>query len=655
MFKKNLWIVGLLAALAIMFAGCIDPIAEDNSGVQTDVWKLSEFIKDLPVGPVDYDSTFGTVSPIAKCGNPNFTIIQEGGVKKLKIDGMTQTWGEGIDIRNDTDKSNIGLGFKAGDKLYVKGSADPVGIMFNPKGETFGKMDNWSSEEIEFEKTFTISSDDATSIRGNGKGIRIHYDDGKGDGRKGVIIFEEIYLSGKRNADDLPKPPTDYTVPGNGSYVPPKSEGYDVYIDLNTARFGYALDEDKFPVGSITAPAGDPDKTGKMEIKWTYDGQTVFVPFTDTVKELIVNAALAGYTFDVTINGTQTGWLKWCMGVDAEKDWQMTTVVDGSSANTFGSVKNLQFNSTKRLATELAGFVFLCEPTADKAALTAGANSMVINSIKVTLKPSGLALTALGGTNAFDLNKPGTGHKADTTIEGTNFTGVVTWYPALPASGKFEALKQYRAEITILPAPGFTVDSSTDFVITPSVEGVFNYTTRVYSTVYYPYTAAIPELELGTIFDLKEWFKDNDKMGDPLVSGGSPTLTFDKTNKKIIFGGISKPENTWEGIDIDLSKIGAGADPALWKIKIVVKGKLLTFASGETSAKMLLQGQNYPPSTWVANTDVTSAGGDFTLTVNELQSDFLTLGNGNVRITSQDGNAATYEITDITIENLGGR
>jgi len=202
MFKKNLWVVGLIAALAIMFSGCVPPVGGDDSGEEIEVVNLQKIIAGEADGLLDtaawgalFDST-----PFQKCGSPNFTIITEGGVQKLKIDGMVNGWGEGLDL------TMAKAGFKSGDVLYIKGRVDSGknGLMVNGKGGAYYRVGEWNSNDDNggdgtFEKTFTLTGDDLTAIKtGSPQVIRLHYGPSDGDARKGTIIFEQITLNGIR-------------------------------------------------------------------------------------------------------------------------------------------------------------------------------------------------------------------------------------------------------------------------------------------------------------------------------------------------------------------------------------------------------------------------------------------------------------------------
>jgi len=189
--------------LAMMFVGCIDPVAEDTGGVVTEVFNLQTIIATAPVGVIADDAAFSVIfgtSGFVKCGNPPLSIIDDGGVKKLKIGkAMANGWGEGVDL------TFAKIGFKAGDEITLKGTAETGknGVMLNGKGGAYYRIGEWNSNDDNgvFNKTFVLTSEDITAIKtGSPQVIRIHYGPSDGDARKGDIIIEQITVKGIRGA-----------------------------------------------------------------------------------------------------------------------------------------------------------------------------------------------------------------------------------------------------------------------------------------------------------------------------------------------------------------------------------------------------------------------------------------------------------------------
>jgi len=210
MFKKNAWIAVLLAALVMMFVSCIDA-AEEEEGEMVEIFRLSKVIADAQDGALDSDDTFNAVfanTPIMKCGPLSFSIITEKGVKKLKLDGMTNTWGEGLDLYNTAaagtgTAKNSGIGYRTGDTITIKGTASAEGVFFNGKGGAYADLGAGWKAGTEFDKTITLTAADVGTIRtGSPQVIRIHFHDGYGDSRRGTIIFEEIVVEGNRSQSE---------------------------------------------------------------------------------------------------------------------------------------------------------------------------------------------------------------------------------------------------------------------------------------------------------------------------------------------------------------------------------------------------------------------------------------------------------------------
>ena len=467
MYKKNVWAVALFAAFAaaVMVGGCVDP-AEDEGGVEVDVVKLSEVIKNAPVGvlatPAQWNAVFKD-SPFAKCGDgATFEIINEGGVNKLKIWKMTETWGQGIDIRSISTSDNVGAGFKAGDEIQVKGTASPAGIILNSKGEAFAKIANWASGET-FDEKFVLTADDAGNIKGNGKGIRLQYDSDKGKNRKGDIVFEEIYVKGKRGAGDASGAP-DYSIPGGGSYtvdeVPKADAGKYYYVDLNAAVKGQSTGDKNLPDFSDVKI----DATG-INVTFTKRNLYVFVPFDEDLLKVLVGDMNKYFTFDVAIEGTGAALVEWCFGEDGAANWDITEKYKSAAFNT--QLTSTQSLKSGRSADKLGGFLVRSSDT--KAANYP--SQIVIKKIKITPKAPTIPITvpaASGKTLTIAVTKPVAGSEATvkavavTGKDGAGAavngaTGAIKWIPDIPSDGKWAASTAYSAIITVTQNPGYFI------------------------------------------------------------------------------------------------------------------------------------------------------------------------------------------------------
>jgi len=217
MFKKNVWVVGLLAVLAIMLMGCVDALPP-TEGEIVELVNLQSIIADKPDGVIEDNAAWGKIfkdTPFQKCGNPTFTIITDGGVKKLKVDGMTANWGEGLDLYNDDYEGNSGVGFRAGDEITILGTVNPVGNGLKiGNGSGKAKFDGWTSG-ASFEKTYALTQNNIGEIRGaSPKAVRLSYADPDGDARKGTIIFEQIIVKGLRGGGQEDVFIDDFTISG---------------------------------------------------------------------------------------------------------------------------------------------------------------------------------------------------------------------------------------------------------------------------------------------------------------------------------------------------------------------------------------------------------------------------------------------------------
>ena len=360
------------------------------------VAKLSDVIKNANDGVLD-DTAWNALfngTPFAKCGSPTFEIITEGGVKKLKISNMNETWGQGLDVYNTTSTSGTiaGAGYKVGDKITIKGSSIPEGISINFASSPRAGMDNWSSDTAAFEKTVTFTTDDLEAIRTvNPQTLRLSYNIGKGDNRKGVIVLEEIIVEGIRNAGEWPPSPLDYdySINNANSYnvaalTPSANE---IYLDLGQAvKSNLTPDPNDFYAYVVEGvSASDP---GALCATFTVNTQGLFIPFTDTVKTQLQNAA-DGHTFSVVIEGNAdktASHIRWCFGLDTSSNWNISNMIqDANFANTLTGTLN-SFTNYGGIP-DMKGMIIQARPKGnnDATAIT-DPYTITINSIKVTIQ-----------------------------------------------------------------------------------------------------------------------------------------------------------------------------------------------------------------------------------------------------------------------------
>ena len=466
MFKKNVWVIALIAAvaLAIMIGGCIEAL-EDDEGVEVDIVKLSEVLASAPLGVIatddDWDAIFKE-TPFAKCNGTKgdgatYEIIKEGGVNKLKIWKMKYDWGEGLDMRCFDTKTNKGAGFKKGDEIEIKGTASPAGLVLNSKGEGFAKIDNWASGGTIDEK-FILTADDA----GNSKqksGIRMQFDTSVAK-RQGVIVLEEIYIKGKRGTGDSTAG-ADYSIPGGESYkvpaIPDADKNKYYYVDLNAAVKGQATG-DANVTGFTEATKIEEDG---LTVGFTKRGLYAFVPFDDDLKKILVDRLKNYYTLDVVIDGEGGARVEWCFGDNGGTDWDITTPYTDKAFNT--QLTSTQSLRKGREVEKLGGFIVRSSNTS-----ASGYPSQIkIKSIKITPKQPVNPITVIGKAITIAVKKPTAGSKADTSVNVTGktsadadingATGSIKWIPELPSDGNWAASTEYSAIITIIPNPGYYI------------------------------------------------------------------------------------------------------------------------------------------------------------------------------------------------------
>jgi len=149
-----------------------------------------------------FDSLFNDI-PIGSGGgvgsdsDVNYEIINEGGVKKLKINAYA-LWGPGLDI----NAGESGINFRAGDKIEVKGKFTRIranGVVLNMNNSGWLQLQNWYSSASEFQNTFTLSADDAANINNNTT-VRIRPDgvepySGRDPNGIAIIILEQVRVT----------------------------------------------------------------------------------------------------------------------------------------------------------------------------------------------------------------------------------------------------------------------------------------------------------------------------------------------------------------------------------------------------------------------------------------------------------------------------
>jgi uncharacterized protein YjdB len=169
---------------------------------------LTEKLKNLSPQVINdrgtFDSLFNDI-PIGSGGgvgldsDVSYEIINDGGVKKLKINAYA-LWGPGLDI------TDSGINFQEGDIIEVKGKFTKKtanGVVLNMNNSGWQQLQGWYSSDPEFQKTFTLTGDDANSIKSNTT-VRIRPDgvspySGRDPNCIAIIILEQVKVYGYRD------------------------------------------------------------------------------------------------------------------------------------------------------------------------------------------------------------------------------------------------------------------------------------------------------------------------------------------------------------------------------------------------------------------------------------------------------------------------
>jgi len=654
---------------------------------------LQEIIKDVPVQVLNeekWNAIFDN-TPFKMCGESNgkFEIIDNGGKKALKISQMTANWGVGFDVRHASNPgANVkGVNYKTGDTITIKGSTDmSQGLVLNTKGENgIGKVENWAGTGS-FDKVFTLTAAEASEIKANSaKGsLRVHGDSPSGPGRQGTIIVEEFKVEGLRSGGDVEPPPVSYVIDGAGDYMKPADTDTDFYLDLGLAVYGQ-VNATKLPSAKITQ--------NKLTVKYDLNTQSVFVPFTPELKRIILTAKAWGKDFAINIDGEHSNYfaddpianqIRAGFANDGGGNWNVTDLPAFNTAAHFGIDRSLSWGSNYTVA-KTQGVIIQARQNGNNESIplvSSGSNvsyTTTIRSVKVVISGAGTPPTALG-TIDLKLEEPRAGAEAATTVSGTNFSGTVTWSPA-PTEKKFERNQVYTATVALTADPGYGFTASPITQLngaTAPTNASWNALTQVY-TIPFARTQAFNELKAGVIWTLSDYLKGKtigNDAGSPLQNAGGAGAKFGKADGSLT--GTGDPDGViqsgvtanWHGIDIVLSKIDVGINPALYKVKVEVTGKVLTVpetGAGTSQMRIASAGSPYtnPPTSGYANYSASDldADSDFSMVVNEIVSDYLTKPTGNnggsLRICGNDDGgiplATSFIITEIIITNEGLR
>jgi len=611
MFKKNLWIAGLIAVLAIMFIGCVDEyVPPAPEGEIVTVLDMQEVLKDAPLGVLT-NATFSEVfdgTPFKPAGavgsGVGIEIINAGGGKKgLKV-SPTETWGSGIDVRDiATADGNTGVDYQIGDEIYIKGNAG-ASFQLTHGGGAYAFFD-WHPAGGDFEETFTMTKkevDDAKlAVPPNRPAtIRINNDTSN---RNAVFTITELVIKGYRKTGSgsepppPPPPPPDYSIPGSG-YAPPAGTlpVNEFYLELGKAQFS-KLNGDDNPTATISAT--------KLSVTFNKNPQTIYIPFSDALKNLIKSAGDAGYKITVTIDATigGLGGYRWAITNGETSGWATSNII---STNLTGDLTTLIGNQN----SDPNGFLFQCNNN------TFG-TGVDITSIKFAFVGGSNPPTAITTAQKdIKITFPLAGWAPSSTIASDGVSGSVKFMPA-PAlfGGKFAKSTQYYAIITVTPKLGVFVPVDTTFVIKNTLnasdtvaQASYDPLTGIIITAKFTATGAtdVPSPEDGAFdadhpafsltgtkkFSLEDYLTTNSTLTDGVLAGDLPAPLVKSGGDVAVFtlnhGGINITNRTdnYRGLDINLKAAttagGLGLDTENKDYKITVYGNMLAYPSSGT-------------------------------------------------------------------------
>jgi len=477
MFKKSSWIVALLLALSLtaFFTSCVDPYVDPDDGNSGE-----EELTDIPLGDFNYTAGGGA----SQKGWATDEHTEKESAKGYKTADWQTAKYLVIELKGDE-------GFKGGFALIWGGEPRAAVEAFGPSNAGWisgqivadngtpvaGKGVTLSADKkiarIELSKALTASgawySQNVTALK-----LCLQY-----YSPDVASLVEKAYFQASSEAVEVepPPPPPPPFLEDKGAYtVPTTTDLRTFYLDLNEA-VNHATSGTNIPEATI-----DEDK---LTFTVSANQQGVFIPFTAAQKAALV-AAPDGFT--VTIAGTQTGQLRWCIGREGTSGWNPTSMI-GPNASSFNTAQTLTVGTGNR--NYMDGIVI------NNNQAVSAAYTIEITSIKVVYKAEQL----ITGAMAIILDAPVTGAAAKTEVDVKVVSdvvgkGAVTWTPALPADGKFELGTIYAATIAITPAAGLSIASS-NLTVNGSAPLYFNPATGTVMTSAFPVTTLVAVTNLA--------------------------------------------------------------------------------------------------------------------------------------------------------------
>jgi len=225
-------------------------------------------------------------------------------------------------------------------------------------------------------------------------------------------------------------------------YVKPADTATDFYFDLNESMPFYS---DPIASGGTAQPAPT-WVVAESNVSYEFTGnQRITIPVSAAMKAALAKAGSA----QIVIAGTSTNTgndVRLFLGKFAGGGWNIGNTQYGTTYKAFDDIKNEYI--TGFASTEITHFILQFQ----------AASTVSITSIKIVTTPLTIAII---DNFAITLTTPGAGVKPVTSIDSTQFTGTVSWDPALPAHGRFEINTIYTARITITAKAGFTLEGLT--------------------------------------------------------------------------------------------------------------------------------------------------------------------------------------------------
>jgi len=667
MIKKNSWIVALILALSLtVFFGCVDgfvPEADEDTYTE---FELKEFN--------------------TKGGNP----YQEGWANDGSVWGDPDHTAKAIGLDLETLQKARYLEFD----LEVDSLAGAMDVILGGDSKGWNQTNNvlagGASGTQKIDLTLLNGYSDFVNATEKAR-IVIQYNQA-GQGNAGVVKNPRLLISDKKpDVEIIPPPPPPCTNPEcrddachkNDDCTNKLDKIYTIPSGENATTIILNLNDWK-TVGVDTINANLPEGTlaaTKITLGFTEASQRVVFKLTDEQVAKVLNSGKARVEIaGTTVSGT--GTFRFHLGDPrAAGSWNGTdtlsnqaqpfTVVDptlketdpskipadGSGAITSDTAVAGAFNNPNLIKRDLSYSGNFKPDTASYLIIqqTNAVSSVIdITSIKITLSP----VTSLAAVD-ITMSLPVAGLAAAKSVDGTGYTGVVTWTPTIDAdTEKYATSTIYRANIVLSAKPGYSIPYN-PADITVKVNGavaLYNSATRTVTTGFFPKTAGKPaELPLGVVFDLSKYLETATDVVAPLQKAASGSAAFVVDSTGITVSGRAA---SWNGIDIKLEDVPpTGAYPQDNKIKLTVTGNVV--GTPGTGMRINIQGSDISYN-WLATTPetgdgaLTTANQEFTLTVNEIPADFI-VKNVKIRICTTGSDLTSFKITSIKLENTGKR